>query len=158
MEDLKWRTAAIVVTVVAALEFVALAGGAVVVFGNPLASHLGAPAAKAASRIHKTTRPRPVAKPTLTRSQTVVMVLNGNGVNGAAAAAAAQVRSHGYRIGRVGNAARSDYTRTIVMYKPGYAGEGARLAHDLHAGIVSPLDGMLPSQLRRSQVVLIVGA
>ena len=50
MNDLKWRTAAIAVTAIAALEFVALAGAGVAIFGNPLASHLGAGTAKAAPK------------------------------------------------------------------------------------------------------------
>src|SRR6266581_5678312 len=107
MNDLRWRTATIVVTAIAALEFVALAGAAVVLLGNPLADHFGTSAAKAAPP-RKQLRPRPLpAKPTLDRSDTVVMVLNGNGRAGAAASAAAHLRARGYRIGDVGNATRN---------------------------------------------------
>ena len=56
------------------------------------------------------------------------MVLNGNGRTGAAAAAASRVRSRGYRIGSVGNAPSTDFARSLVMYQPGFAGEGQRLA------------------------------
>jgi hypothetical protein len=43
------------------------------------------------------------------------------------------------------------------MYRPGYAAEGRRLAHDLHLRIASPLDGMRTSQLMGSHLVLVVG-
>jgi len=158
MDDLRWRTATIVVTVIAALEFVALAGAGVAIFGNPLASHLGTGTAKAAApRKHLLSKPLPT-KPTLARADTVVMVLNGNGQAGAAAAAARRLRTHGYLIGDVGNATRTDYTRTLVMYRRGYAAEGLRLAHDLHVRIVSPLDGMRANRLMGAHLVLVVGA
>jgi hypothetical protein len=158
MDDLKWRTAAIVVTVIAALEFVALAGAGVAIFGNPLASQVGAGTAKAAST-HKQVATRPLpTKTKLARSSTVVMVLNGNGQTGSAAAAAARLRSRGYLIGPVGDAPRMDYGHSLVMFRRGYAAEGVRLAHDLHVHIVSPLDGMHEAQLQGAHLVLIVGA
>jgi hypothetical protein len=158
MDDLRWRTAAIAVTVLAALEFVALAGAGVAIFGNPLTSGLSAGTAKAAaSRKPAVSRPLPT-KTTLTRGQTKVMVLNGNGQTGAAAAAAARLRARGYRIGKVGDATRMDYTRTLVMYRRGYAAEALRLKGDLHLQIVSPLDGMRPNRLHGAHLVLIVGA
>jgi len=157
MNDLKWRTAAIAVTAIAALEFVALAGAGVAIFGNPLASHLGAGTAKAAPKQRTASRPLPT-KTTLARTDTVVMVLNGNGQAGAASTAARQLRARGYLIGDVGDASRMDYSRTLVMYRRGYAAEGLRLAHDLHLRIVSPLDGMRPAQLMGAHLVLIVGA
>ena len=86
------------------------------------------------------------------------MVLNGNGQAGAASTAARQLRARGYLIGDVGDASRMDYSRTLVMYRRGYAAEGLRLAHDLHLRIVSPLDGMRPAQLMGAHLVLIVGA
>lgn len=159
MDDLRWKTATIVVTVIAALEFVALAGAAVAILGNPLAGSFGTASAKAArARTHVLrTKPLPT-KPTLTRSQTRVMVLNGNGRAGAAAATAAQLRGFGYRIGKVGNATIMGYARSIVMYRPGFAAEAIRLAHDLHVAVVSPLDGMRTTQLRGAHLVLIVGS
>jgi LytR cell envelope-related transcriptional attenuator len=158
MHEPRWRTATIVVTVIAALEFVALAGAGVALIGNPLAKHYKVEAAAAArSRAHSTPQ-TPASKATLTRGATSVMVLNGNGRAGAAAAAAQRVRAHGYLLGQVGNAKADTYRRSVVMYRPGYAAEGTRLAHDLHVRIVSPLDGMRASQLSGSHLVLIVGA
>ena len=159
MDEPRWRTAAIVVAVIAALEFVALASAGVFLVASPGANAAAKSPAAAAStpRRHGTARV-PAAKSKLTRAQTEVMVLNGDGETGAAAAAAARLREHGYLVGNVGNAIRDTYQRSIVMYRRGYAAEGTRLAQDLHVPIVSPLDGMRPAQLVGSQLVLIVGA
>ena len=110
MDDPRWRTATIVVTAIAALEFVALASAAVVLLGNPLAGELSTGTAKAARPRVAQTKPLPT-KPTLARSATKVMVLNGNGRAGAAAAAAVQLRDFGYRIGKFGNATSTAYAR-----------------------------------------------
>jgi hypothetical protein len=84
------------------------------------------------------------------------MVLNGNGEAGAAHAAADRVQAHGYRLGDVGNAP-AIMPHSIVMFRPGFAAEGWRLARDLHVRIVRPLDGMRPSQLLGAHLVLILG-
>ena len=76
------------------------------------------------------------------------MVLNGNGRTGAAASAASRVRSRGYRIGTVGNASSTDYARSLVMYKPGFAGEARRLAKDLRVKQIGPLDGIRAARPR----------
>ena len=87
-----------------------------------------------------------------------IVVLNGNGRQGAAGAIAARVSRRGYRIRAVANAPSSDFTRSIVMYRHGFEGEGRRLARDLGIGIVGPLDGMRPAQLHGAHAVLVVGA
>jgi hypothetical protein len=159
MEDARWRTATIVISLVAAIEFVGLAVLVVALVGNPLASHIEARAAAAASPHVRTASPRPKASQAkLTRRQTSVIVLNGGGVNGAAAAEARVVRRRGYVVAAVGNATRMNYTHSIVMYRPGFGSEGARLAHDLHVPIVSPLDGMRASRLGGAHLVIILGA
>ena len=84
------------------------------------------------------------------------MVLNGNGLAGAAHAAADKVSARGYLVGNVGNAT-STTSRTLVMYRPGFAAEGARLARDLRIRLVRPLDGMRPAQLMGAHLVLIIG-
>ncbi|HLF68051.1 MAG TPA: LytR C-terminal domain-containing protein, partial [Gaiellaceae bacterium] len=91
------------------------------------------------------------------RSRTVVLVLNGNGRSGAAASAASRVQSRGYRIGGVANAQR-EVARSIVMYRPGFAGEGRRLGRDLGVKLVGPLDGMRSGDLGRAHVVFILGS
>ena len=87
-----------------------------------------------------------------------VLVLNGNGRQGAAAAAAARVSHRGYRIGGVANAGSTDFTRSLVMYRRGFEGEGRRLARDLGIHLVGPLDGIQTSQLHGANAVLVVGA
>ncbi|MGH3064800.1 MAG: LytR C-terminal domain-containing protein [Gaiellaceae bacterium] len=102
-------------------------------------------------------KPAPVVVAKVPRSRTVVMVLNGNGHTGAAAAAASRVRSRGYKIGTVGNASRQ-ISRSLVMYKPGFAGEGKRLGRDLGVKLVGPLDGMRARELGRAHMVFILGS
>lgn len=93
----------------------------------------------------------------LARRKVGLLVLNGNGRQGAAAGVASRASSRGYRIRGVANAPSMDYPRSIVMYRPGFAPEGHRLAKDLGVTLVSPLDGMRTGQLRGAHVVLILG-
>ena len=44
------------------------------------------------------------------------------------------------------------------MYRPGFAGEGRRLARDLRVKRFGPLDGMRTRELGRAQLVFILGA
>jgi len=163
-----WRFAAVIATLVAAVELVLLvvAGGALLLGGDDSAAarHKAASAtASTKARTHaRSTATRAPAQKTaaaeLPRRRVRVMVLNGNGRPGAAAAAARRVRHHGYRIGVVGNAGRMSYSRSLVMYRRGFEGEGLRLGHDLGIRLVGPLDGMRGAQLHGAQVVLILGA
>ena len=152
-----WRRATIAVSAIAAIELIALAAIAFVALGNPLATHLRETTAAAAGppRV-RTTQPAPAKKAALTRADTSVMVLNGGGQAGAAHTAANQVSAHGYQLGQIGNAV-GDTPRTLIMYRPGYAAEGARLGRDLHVRIVRPLDGMRTAQLLGAHLVLITG-
>jgi LytR cell envelope-related transcriptional attenuator len=166
-----WRTATIVATAIAVVELVLLIVGGVVLLGKTVAPHARAAAerhAKAAkrtpaaaasgpSRPAKARQPARVL-PRLSRAQTSVIVLNGNGVQGAAGAEASLVRARGYRVRKVANAPHTGYAKSIVMYRPGYAGEARRFGRDLNLGLVTPLDGMTPRQLHGAQIVLILGA
>ncbi|MFL5937232.1 MAG: LytR C-terminal domain-containing protein [Gaiellaceae bacterium] len=154
----RWRTATIVVSALAALELAVLVAIGVTVLGKSVAHRVqGAALAKAAG-VQPVTKPGPAGKPRLTRGDTDVMVLNGGGVTGAAGIAADSLRARGYRITTVGNAkTQSSATRTLVMYRPGYRAEAARLAKDVHTRIVAPLDGMRPAALMGAQIVLVVG-
>jgi hypothetical protein len=151
-----WRRATIAVSAVAAVELILLAGLGVALLGNPLARHLRESAAAAAAPRKRAELPAPTGKATLERNETSVMVLNGNGRAGAAAEAADRVKARGYLIGNVGNAAARS-PRSVVMYRPGYAAEGTRLAHDLRIRVVRPLDGISPRQLLGAHLVLILG-
>ena len=105
----------------------------------------------------KTTSPsEPTAR--LAREETSVMILNGNGIQGAAAQASEEIRRFAYLITGTGNAPRTDFARSLVMYRRGFQGEAERLARDLGIGRVAPLDGMRPADLQGAQVALVVGA
>ena len=145
---------------VAALELVALVILGVVLLAKPVSEHVrqAAQARVLAPVKAKPHRAPPVGAPKLARAETSVIVLNGNGRAGAAASSAEKVRSFGYTIGTVGNAPRSGFTRTLVMYRKGYQAEGARLAKDLRVKIVGPLDGLRPADMLGAHVALVVGA
>src|SRR5438270_8437098 len=158
MEQERWRSATIAVTFVAAAEFILLGAAGVALLGNPLAGHFkAATAAAAASGTSATKKPAGPTHPALARNEVSVIVLNGNGHAGAAAAAGQRVQARGYIVGSVGNAARPNGGHSIVMYRPGYEVEAHRLARDLRVRIVSPLDGMRTSQLMGSHLVLLLG-
>jgi LytR cell envelope-related transcriptional attenuator len=159
-----WRTATLVVAGIAALELVLLVmiGGALLAKPGHPARNAAPAKAKAVSTTHasrkapvKATKAVPAAE--LPRRKVTVLVLNGNGRQGAAAAAASRVQHRGYRIGLVANAPSHDYATSLVMYRPGFQGEARRLARDLGVKVVSPLDGVRPGQLHGAQAVLILG-
>jgi hypothetical protein len=160
-----WRTAAYIAVAIAAFELLLL----LVIGGGKLAGWASdrvqlaarervlAPQQQHAQRkpaVARRATPAPAAK--RPRTKTVVLVLNGNGRTGAAAAAASRVHARGYKIGAVTNAPRR-VPRSIVMYRPGFAGEGRRLGRDLGVRLVTPLDGMRANELGRAHVVFILG-
>jgi hypothetical protein len=160
-----WRTATLVASLVAAVELVLLLVAAVLLLAKPLshamqrqakAAAFKTPAAKKVTPVRHVRQP--VAKAKLPRAKTNVWVLNGNGRNGAAGAEASKLSGAGYRVRGTGNAARTDYATTVVMYRPGLRGEGLRLAHDLHLKAVGPLDGLKPAALHGAQLLVLVGA
>jgi LytR cell envelope-related transcriptional attenuator len=155
-----WRTATVVLSAVALLQFVILLVLTVVLLAEPVSKHVTkaaqakvlAPAAKPKVRAAPT-----LGAPELSRAKTTVIILNGNGLPGAAAASAERVRRMGYSIGSVGNAPSTDFVRSVVMYRRGHAAEGRRLARDLGIKVFGPLDGMKQSQLLGAHAAVIVG-
>jgi LytR cell envelope-related transcriptional attenuator len=160
-----WRTATFVATGVAAVELVLLLVAGTFLVAKPLSRTVRHHAEVAALAPPKKTA-KPGAKrttasaavPKLTRAQTSVIVLNGNGRSGAAAQGAARLHAFGYVIAGTANARRQDYAATVVMYRPGYRAEGLRLAHDLKVKVVGPLDGLKPSALMGGQLAVVIGA
>ena len=156
-----WRTTALAAAAVATFELVLLLLIGLAFVGDRPARDAAADvprttAAKKASPAPKRAKKRaPVAK--LPRGETSVIVLNGNGVQGAAGEAADLVRTFRYVIAGTANAPRTDFERSIVMFRPGYRGEAIRLARDLRIQRVAPLDGLRPADLQGAQVALIVG-
>jgi hypothetical protein len=156
-----WRTATLVASAVATLELVMLVVLGVALLAKPVSDQVRQAAeAKVFAPVKPTPRPAatPAGKPKLSREDTSVIVLNGNGRAGAAAEGADKVRGFGYTIGTVGNAPRTDFTRTLVMYRKGYRAEGLRLAADLKLKIVGPLDGLRPADMLGAHVALVVGS
>jgi len=158
-----WRTATLVATTIAALELALLivVGGALLAKPEDVRTKRTTAMKAAESRAAHTpvARKAPaIGAPKLARSRVSVLVLNGNGRTGAAASVARRVHARGYRIGGVANAPRPDYTRSLVMYRAGFAAEGHRLARDLGVRIVGPLDGLSPADLAGAHTVLVVGA
>lgn len=166
-----WRTATLVAMAIAGVELVLLVVAGIVLLGRHIgpqlhkaASNAAAAQTAAATAPAKKVAPTP-AKPHVApppkmapRSRTRVLVLNGNGVQGAAAQAASLVKARGYAVGDVTNAPRGGYPRTLVMYRPTFRREAIRFRHDVNMGVVSPLDGMKPAQLHGADLVLILGS
>ena len=154
-----WRTATLVAAGVAALELVLLIVLGIALLAEPVSQQVRKAAEQKAFApvAAKPRKPVSEAQPKLTRGETSVIVLNGNGRAGAAAAGAERVRALGYTIGTVGNAPRRDVTRTIVMYRKGYRPEALRLAKDLKVKIVGPLDGLTPKDMLGAHVALLLG-
>ncbi|HEY8627361.1 MAG TPA: LytR C-terminal domain-containing protein [Gaiellaceae bacterium] len=154
-----WRTATLVATGFAAVELVILLAIAVVALGRPLVHHHATAARTAASSAPAQTIVAPApTKPRLARADLEVEILNGNGRQGAAASEASTVRGLGYVVGNVGNAARADYTRSVVMYRRGYRAEGLRLGRDLGIKAIGPLDGLHPSDLMGAHLAVVIGS
>jgi hypothetical protein len=173
-----WRRAAIIAVVVAAVELVALVVVALAFVAKPFAdsSEKPTPAAATAPAAGETGdgKPAPAAAETgqsggtgaesaavaqLPRTKTGVLVLNGNGLAGAAGQLAAVVQALRYPVSGVGDAAHRNFPRTIVMYRGGFRGEADRLAKDLGLARdrIMPLDGMRPADLHGAKLVVIVG-
>jgi hypothetical protein len=92
------------------------------------------------------------------RSRISVLVLNGNGISGAAGTVATRLLAHGYRHAAATDAPRSDYARSVVLFRPGWGPEAGRLRRETHARLVTALDGRLPASDAGYQLVLILGA
>ena len=155
-----WRTRAIIAAAVAAVELVVLLVAGILLVAPALSRHVRREATAkvlAPAPAKRAAKPKP-EQPTLTRGETSVLVLNGNGRTGAAAAEAEHVRGLGYMIGGVGNAPRTTYGRSVVMYRPGFRPEAKRLAHDARISIVTPLDGLRRSQLQGAHIALVLGS
>lgn len=106
------------------------------------------------------TAPAPASKvpaaPLRARSHVSVLVLNGNGATGAAGDEAARLLAKGYRRASAADAT-TGYATSLVLFRPGWAGEARRLARDAGIRTVAPLDGSLPSTDAGYRLVVILG-
>ena len=158
--QIPWRTATLVASAIATVELIVLIVLGIALLAEPVSRHVTQAAEqKVFAPVVK--KPKPAAKPSpttplLSRADTAVLVLNGNGTPGAAATTAERVRSRGYAIAGVGNAI-GDHPRTVVMYRGGHEAEARRLAQDLRLKIVGPLDGLKRSDLMGAHVAVVLG-
>jgi LytR cell envelope-related transcriptional attenuator len=179
-EPFPWRTATLVASAIAAVELVGLVAGGAYVLGNPFVhthpaqtSTVAATTPAVTTVAHRATTPvarhaaapipakdrfTVVSHPIRPRAEVRVLVLNGNGVTGAAHAEASRLQSLGYRIGGAANAPAHRYSQSMVMYVPGYAKEARRLARDTGIRLVAPVDGLTPSTLSASKLVVLLGS
>jgi len=153
-----WRGATLVVGAVAAIELFVLIGIAAL---HLVPTHAATRTTSPAKTKHVRTIahvakkvPAVPSQPLRARTSVRVLVLNGNGVQGAASTEAARLQSAGYRIAGATNAQRHDYARSMVLYAPGWVKEARRLAHDAGISLVAPIDGM---KLKASRAVVILG-
>jgi LytR cell envelope-related transcriptional attenuator len=153
----RWRTATLVASAVAVFELVLVVILLTALIGKGVSAHARQAALTRATGVEaKAFKPEP-KRVTLSRGETSVIVLNGNGIAGAAASAAARVKGRGYSIAATGNATRSDYGRSVVMYRSGRKPEAQRLARDLGIRLVGPLEGMSTRDLLGAHVALVLG-
>jgi hypothetical protein len=144
-------TATLVVVGVAALGLLLL----LIVVVGMISKPSTADAKRALAKHRAPGRPEP-KRPTLTRAQTSVLVLNANGITGAAAAEASRARARGYKVSGTGDTART-LGQSVVLYRPGHRPEARRLARDEGIPVVGPLDGITPRQLHGAHVVIVLG-
>jgi hypothetical protein len=160
-----WRRATFVAGTIAALELIALLGAGAMLLAKPLSHEINKaavasveatpPSKQLQTAIKRMNAPPGKAHP---RRHVRIMVLNGNGVNGAAGTAAGRLHRLGYRIAGTANARRQDYATSVVMYKPGFRADGLRLAKAIGVKVVGPLDGIPSSALDGGDIAVIVGA
>jgi hypothetical protein len=166
-----WRNAAFIAATVATVELLILLFVGIWLFGKFFSDEVSKatdPAKVATVAVQRRLeasgqqpgageQAKPNVKTVLPRHETSVLVLNGNGIGGAASEAAEEVRGHNYLIAATGNAASTDYPRSVVMFRPGFKTEAQRLARDLGLKRVGPLDGVRARDLQGAHVALVVG-
>ena len=157
-----WRAATLIAVAVALAELVALIFSGALLLARSSQRHVVATktAVPGTSRRHvaPVKRVRVAAHPLRARSQVRVLVLNGNGRQGAAHTEAAHLQGLGYPIGGAANATRHDYARSMVMFVPGWQKEAKRLAHETGTRLVAPVDGITSATLEGSRVVVLLGS
>jgi hypothetical protein len=92
------------------------------------------------------------------RSRISVLVLNGNGLSGAAGGAATDLLAVGYRHAIPADAPNLDYARSLVLFRPGWQREAERLSRDARIPTVAPLDGRVAPKYAHVPLILILGA
>jgi hypothetical protein len=153
-----WRTAAVIASMVAAVELVVILVAATIWLAKPLFASSPAAAVKPSALILHHPVKTKAGLVRLSRAQTGVLVLNGGGRAGAGAETADTVQARGYTVSSVGNAPTMSYRTSVVMFRKGYRPEAVRLAHDMRVGRVAPLSGIKAADLLGAQLALVVGS
>jgi hypothetical protein len=96
--------------------------------------------------------------PLRARSRTSVLVLNGNGVEGAARTTATRLLGAGYGHAIPADAPSLGYARSLVLFRPGWQREAERLARDSRIATVAPLDGRVAPAYAHVPLVVILGS
>jgi hypothetical protein len=127
-----------------------VAGGLALAFRE----HSTRPVAEAGRPIGKATPPTPLRP----RSHISVLVLNGDGVEGAAGTTAMRLLGVGYRHATPADASNLAYARSLVLFRPGWQREAERLGKDARIATVAPLDGSVAPAYAHVPLVVILGA
>lgn len=106
------------------------------------------------ARVGTATPPTPLRP----RSRISVLVLNGNGVGGAAGTTATKLIAVGYRHAIPTDAPSLGYARSLVLFRPGWQREAERLARDSRIATVAPLDGRVAPAYAHVPLVVILGS
>jgi hypothetical protein len=105
-------------------------------------------------RVHK----GPALPPLRPRSRLSILVLNGNGVSGAAGKEATAILARGYQHAIPTDAQNLDYPRSVVLFRPGWQREAQRLGRDVRIRMVATLDGSVAPQYAHVPLIVILGA
>jgi hypothetical protein len=153
----RWRSRALLFAAIATLELLALVGLGSIAAGRLLSGQVETVARAREQPVRHTLAPTSTDRPLIESADTSVVVLNGNGIAGAAGEAAGRLRELTYVVAGAGNAPRTDYTKSIVEYRAGFEREARRLAADVGVKLVGPLDGLREADLMGAHVALVLG-
>lgn len=91
-------------------------------------------------------------------AQVTVAVLNGTTVQGLAAQVGEEVRSAGFKLGTIGNAARIDQATSVVLYRNGQARAARAVANRLGIDKTEPVDSVNEEIAGSFDVIVLVGS
>ena len=91
-------------------------------------------------------------------SQVTVAVLNGTAVQGLAAQVGEELRSGGFTLGTIGNAARIDQTESEVLYRAGQSRSARAVANRLGIDKTGPVDSVNEEIAGSFDAVVLVGS
>jgi hypothetical protein len=91
-------------------------------------------------------------------AQVTVAILNGTTVQGLAAKVGEEVKSGGFTVGTIGNAARIDQTRSEVLYRSGQQRAGRAVANRLGIKTIAPVDAVNREIAGSFDAVVLVGS